>query len=56
MRFLPEDLEIPVLILIYGRKVGVICSKEEGSSFIIESEDFSKTMKLIFEVLWNIYG
>ncbi len=54
MRFLPEDLEIPVLILIYGKKVGVICSQEEGFSFIIESEDFSKTMKLIFEALWGI--
>lgn len=60
VRFLPEDLEIPVLILIYGKKVGVICSPEEGFSFIIESEDFSQTMKLIFEALWikstqNIY-
>lgn len=60
VRFLPEDLEIPVLILIYGKKVGVICSQEEGFSFIIESEDFSRTMKLIFETIWikttpNIY-
>lgn len=56
VRFLPENFEVPVLILIYGRKVGVICSKEEGFSFIIESDDFSKTTKLIFEALWNIYG
>jgi|Deesub1362B_J571_1020462.scaffolds.fasta_scaffold04717_4 sugar-specific transcriptional regulator TrmB len=60
VRFLPEDLAIPVLILIYGKKVGVICSPEEGFSFIIESEDFSQTMKLIFEAIWtrstqNIY-
>lgn len=60
VRFLPESLEIPVLILIYGKKVGVICSPEEGFSFIIESEDFSRTMKLIFEAIWikstpNIY-
>ena len=54
VRFLPEDLETPVLILIYGKKVGVICSLEEGFSFIIESEDFSQTMKLIFETLWSI--
>lgn len=54
VRFLPENLEIPVLILIYGKKVGVVCSQEEGSSFIIESEDFSQTMKLIFQALWDI--
>lgn len=53
VRFLPEDLEIPVLILIYGKRIGVICSQEEGLSFIIKSEDFVQTMRLIFEVLWT---
>lgn len=54
VRFLPENLEIPVLILIYSNKVGVVCSKEERFGFIIESEDFFKTMKSVFQVIWDI--
>ncbi len=54
MRFLPEDFKIPVLILIYDKKVGVICSMQENFSFIIESEDFFEATKLIFKALWDI--
>lgn len=54
IRFLPENLEIPILVFVYDNKVGVICSQKEGFSFIIESEDFSKTMKMIFQAIWDI--
>jgi len=54
VRFLPEALEMPIHLLIYGNKVGVICSKAEGSNFVIESEDFSTSMRMIFEEIWSI--
>lgn len=54
VRFLPEDIKISVMIHIYDNKVSVICPKEENFGFTIESENFAKSMKSIFETLWRI--
>ncbi len=54
VRFLPEDIKVSVMVQIYDDKVSVICPKEENFGFTIESENFAKSIKSIFETLWRI--
>lgn len=54
VRFTSEDIDIPNTIAIYDNKVAVMSSKKEGFGFIIESEDYTQTMKTLYEVMWNM--
>lgn len=40
------------LITIYDHTVGVFSSKKELSALIIESQEFSKAMKVLFDIAW----
>lgn len=53
-RLLPEDFLVPGMIFIFDNKVTVITPEEEGVGFIIESQSLSKTVKSIFDILWEI--
>lgn len=53
VRFLPSEIEFPGMIFIYDNKISFISSEEEGGGFIIESEDFSRAIKSMFEFLWQ---
>jgi hypothetical protein len=39
---------------IYDDKVSFISSEKEIFGFIVQSEEFSKLMKLHFDLFWNI--
>ena len=54
VRFLPKSAEMHGMMFIFDDKVSVITPEEEGVGFLIESESYSKTMKAMFETLWNI--
>lgn len=54
MRYAPESIVIPCTIIIYNDKVGIISSKKERFGFVIESQEFSQTMKIFFEMLWRV--
>lgn len=52
-RMLPKDyFHSNIEIGIYGNKVFVIDYKQEFG-FIVESEEISRTMKMIFELIWG---
>lgn len=53
IRLAPTGFESPAYICLYGKKIALITSKEEGFGLIIESEDFYKTLKSMFDVLWR---
>ena len=49
----PEKYPLSIEINIYGyQKVALISSREE-TGIIIEGAEIYKTMKLIFEFMWN---
>ncbi|MFQ5662198.1 MAG: TrmB family transcriptional regulator [Candidatus Paceibacteria bacterium] len=54
VRLLPKGAEVHGMIFIFDDKVSVITPEEEGVGFLIESKSYSKTMKAMFETLWNI--
>jgi len=53
VRFSAEEIDIPNTIAIYDNKVAIMSSKKEGFGFIIESEDYAKTMTVLYNTLWS---
>lgn len=53
VRFSPPEIDIANTIAVYDNKVAVMSSKKEGFGFIIESADYTNTMKVFYELLWN---
>lgn len=54
LRYPPENMVFDMTTYIYDNKVGLISTEKENFGLIIESEEFSKTMRNLFEVLWQI--
>ena len=54
VRFTPTGTDIPTAMAIWDNKVAVISTRKEGFGFIIESADYAKSMKIFYELLWNI--
>jgi sugar-specific transcriptional regulator TrmB len=54
IRFAPHGLNISNAIGIWDNKVAVLSSRKEGFGFIIESEEYTSTIKILYELLWNI--
>ncbi|HBP01199.1 MAG TPA: hypothetical protein DD454_03245 [Candidatus Moranbacteria bacterium] len=53
VRFSPEGANIPSTIGIYDNKVAVISSRKEGFGFIIESEEYARSMRELYGLLWS---
>lgn len=53
VRFSSEEIDIPNTIAIYDNRVAVMSSKKESFGFIIESEDYAKTMAALYNSLWE---
>lgn len=54
LRYPPDGMVFDMTTYIYGNKVGIISTEKENFGLIIESEEFSKTMRQLFEVLWKV--
>lgn len=54
IRYSPTDIYIPDTILIYGEKVAIISTRKDNFGFVIESDEFVKTMSGLFKALWQI--
>ncbi|PSO45311.1 MAG: hypothetical protein BRC25_02560 [Parcubacteria group bacterium SW_6_46_9] len=53
-RFAPDDMEnFGTTMVIYDNKVAVFSAPEHLFAFVVESDDFSATMRAVFEQLWN---
>jgi sugar-specific transcriptional regulator TrmB len=53
IRFAPHGLNIANSIGIWDNNVAVLSSRKEGFGFIIESEEYTNTMKILFSLLWK---
>jgi sugar-specific transcriptional regulator TrmB len=54
VRFSPEEMDIPNTIGIWDNKVAIISTQKEGFGLIVESADYVKSMKVFYELLWNV--
>jgi HTH-type transcriptional regulator, sugar sensing transcriptional regulator len=54
IKFTPKEIAIENTMCIYENKVAIMSSRKEGFGFVVESEDYAKTMKVFHELLWNI--
>ena len=54
VRYLPPDLFSASMIMVYDNKVAMISSKKENFGFIIESKEFSNTLKGFFDFMWKL--
>jgi HTH-type transcriptional regulator, sugar sensing transcriptional regulator len=54
LRYPPENMVFDMTTYTYDNKVGLISTEKENFGLIIESEEFSKTMRHLFEALWQI--
>ncbi len=54
LHYAPEDMIFPMTIYLYDNKVGIIGNTKENFGMIIESKDFYRTMKNLFDVFWQV--
>lgn len=54
VRYLPPSAFYASMIMIYDNKVAMISTKEENFGFIIESKQFSGTLKAYFQFMWGL--
>lgn len=53
VRYLPPIMFYASMIMIYDYKVVMISTKKENFGFIIESKEFSNTLRAYFDFMWN---
>jgi sugar-specific transcriptional regulator TrmB len=54
LRIAPEGIHITETIFIYDNKVAIISTPQENFGFIVESKEFSNTMRGLFSALWLV--
>lgn len=54
VRFTPADLIFNNAIVIFGNSVAILSNKKEGFAFVVESPDYAQSMKMFYDLLWNI--
>jgi HTH-type transcriptional regulator, sugar sensing transcriptional regulator len=54
LRYPPENMIFDMTTYIYDNKVGLISTERESFGLIIESEEYSKTMRHLFDALWQV--
>lgn len=54
IRYLPKGFALDGVLCIFDSKVAYISSQQESFGFVIESDEFSKVMRLIFQSMWAI--
>lgn len=53
VRYALPEIFHTLMIMIYDYKVAMISTRAEGFGFIIESKEFSQTMKSHFDFIWD---
>jgi len=54
-RYVDENMFSASMIMIYDNKVAVMSTKKEDFGFLIESHEFSKSMKVFFDIMWKTW-
>lgn len=54
LRYAPAPMVFEMTTYIYDNKVGLISTAKENFGMIIESQEYSQTMRYLFEALWQV--
>lgn len=54
LRYAPQDMVFSMTTYLYDNKVALISTDKENFGLIIESGEYVKNMKNLFEALWQI--
>ena len=54
VRFTPPEFIFNNAIVIYGNNVAIMSNKKEGFGFVVESMDYSQSMKAFYNLLWDV--
>jgi len=54
VRYLPPEVFSAAMIIIYVNKVAMISTQKENFGFILESKEFSSTIRSFFEFMWKL--
>jgi sugar-specific transcriptional regulator TrmB len=54
LKYAPEGFYIPYSVHIYDKKVAFISTKKDMFGFVVESEDFAKTIRVFFDFIWSM--
>lgn len=52
LHYAPTETIFPMTVYIYDNKVGIIGTEKETFGMIIESNEFSQTLRNLFETMW----
>ncbi len=56
LRYTPANLHFAMTMYFYDNKVAIVGTKQEPFGMIIESKEFFRTQKQLFELLWAVSG
>ena len=54
VKYLPPDLFSASMIMLYDNKVAMVSSSKENFGFIIQSKEFTNTIKAFFNLVWKL--
>lgn len=54
VRYLPPEVFSAAMIVIYENKIAMISTQKENFGFILQSKEFSSTMRSFFEFMWKL--
>ncbi len=54
VRYLPSNMFYASIIMIYDHKVSMISTEKENFGFVIESKEFSNTLRAYFNFMWKM--
>ncbi len=54
VRYLPPEVFSAAMIMVYENRVAMISTQKEDFGFILESKEFSSTMRSFFEFMWKL--
>lgn len=54
VHYAPRDMIFNLSFFLYDHRVAIIGTRRENFGMIIESEDFSQSLKHLFDVLWQV--
>jgi len=54
IRYAPIGFTMPYTIFIYNNKVAFVSTKKDLFGFVIESPDFVRSIKALFDIVWDV--
>lgn len=54
VKYISDELDFSLGMYLFDQSVVILSSKEENYALVIESNDLSRLLKGMFELLWNI--